>query len=113
MRFWSLKIAPSTLRHGTSCHAYIGGSSVFMPYGLLLARLPSKQPGSRQHILRLSPRPWLFEPSHPRSGLRLTTCSRGRPVPWRAGVVLLRSCCPFGVSLGSCCPPGLGGVAHR
>lgn len=36
-----------------------------MPCTLLLTPLPSAQPGARQHILGLSPRPWLLAPSCP------------------------------------------------
>src|SRR2546427_12555103 len=65
MRCWSLKTARSTLCHGISCHAYIGRRAVFMPCALRLAPLPSTQPGARQRILGLSPRPLLLAPSRP------------------------------------------------
>src|SRR5213080_270105 len=65
MRCWSLKTARSTLCHGISCHAYIGHRAVFMPCALRLAPLPSTQPGARQRILGLSPRPLLLAPSRP------------------------------------------------
>src|ERR671925_1470401 len=67
MRCWSLKTARSALHHGISCHAYIGRRAVFMPCALRLAPLPSTQPGARQHILGLSPRPSLLAPSHPKA----------------------------------------------
>ena len=76
LRCWSVQTARSPVRHGRSCHAYIGRRSVCMPCARLLAALPSTPPGSRQPIRGLSPRRWLLEPSLPTAGLRVTLCSR-------------------------------------
>src|SRR5882724_13081083 len=107
MRCWSLKTARSTLCHGISCHAYIGRRAVFMPCALRLAPLPSTQPGARQRIRGLSPRPLLLAPSRPNAQHAADGLLGGltrSPESWR-GVFTVPDGRWF-VTVGSCCPPG-------
>src|SRR5215831_15061427 len=107
MRCWSLPTARATLCHAIACHAYIGRCAVFMPCALRLAPLPSTQPGARQLIRGLSPRPWLLAPSRPTAphaadGLLGGLTRSPRERAWGFTVPDGRW---FG-TVGSGCPPG-------
>src|SRR5437763_13627626 len=104
MRCWSLKIARSTLCHGISCHAYIGRRAVFMPCALRLAPLPSTQPGARQRILGLSPRPSLLAPSRPNATHAAVSLLGGltrSPESWRGASPVLLAVGVLVAALGS------------
>ena len=64
MRFWSLNTTRSPCFHEIVSHPYLGcRPTVLIAFWLLLVPLPSRLSCSRQRILWLSQRRWLFEPS--------------------------------------------------